>query len=140
MSTDVTPVSFRVDAEEKARIKKAADADGYKNVSRYARAVIFADLEDRDEDGCKQNADAADTDVNAKLTEDNKRLQDVNERLHEEITHLRELLKGKEAHIADLQMQVGFQTQIIQKALPPAQPPTEKLSWWQRRKRTKRKV
>jgi len=118
MSTNVTPVSFRVDAAQKKRIEQAAKADGYKKVGQYVRVVIIADLVDRDEDGRKPIVDETKTSVNETLTEDYKRLQHELGLKNAEMVNLKELLMAKDAHIKDLQLQVGFQMQQL--ALPPS--------------------
>jgi predicted transcriptional regulator len=110
-------LSLRVDDDTKAKIEAAAKEAGYATYAGYLRGAIQTALHREDirttgEDNVVQTSDAV--------------LQE-NTRLKREIELKDELIAGKEAHIADLQVQVGLLTRL---ALPP--PKKERKHWWER--------
>jgi Arc/MetJ-type ribon-helix-helix transcriptional regulator len=109
-------LSIRVTDEQKAAIDAAAKAAGYATYADYIRSVL---------QGVLQRT----TDVEQAKTDVVQRSTDV-ERLILEINLKDEIIKGKEAHIADLQVQVGLLTKL---ALPPHEE-VKKKHWWQRKR------
>jgi Arc/MetJ-type ribon-helix-helix transcriptional regulator len=106
-------LSVRVDDDTKKAIEEAAKKAGYSSYADFLRTTIKGVLQ-RPTDVVQVKADVVQcsTDV---------------ERLKREIELKDELIAGKEAHIADLQVQVGLLTRL---ALPP--PKKERKHWWER--------
>jgi Arc/MetJ-type ribon-helix-helix transcriptional regulator len=116
-------LSIRVDDATKAAVEEAAKAAGYSSYAEFLRSAIQGVLQRTT--GIEQ----AKTDVVQCST-------DV-ERLKLEIELKNEIIAGKEAHIADLQVQVGLLTRLA--LPPPAAKEAEKVKkhWWQHlRKKT----
>jgi Arc/MetJ-type ribon-helix-helix transcriptional regulator len=103
-------LSLRVDDATKRQIEEAAKAAGYSSYAEFLRATIQGVLQ-RTTDVVQCSTDV--------------------ERLKLEIALKNEIIAGKEAHIADLQVQVGLLTRL---ALPPPAAKEEekvKKHWWQ---------
>jgi Arc/MetJ-type ribon-helix-helix transcriptional regulator len=110
-------LSLRVDDATKRQIEEAAKAAGYSSYAEFLRATIQGVLQrTTDVEQAKTDVVQCSTDV---------------ERLKLEIDLKNEIIAGKEAHIADLQVQVGLLTRL---ALPPPAAKEEekvKKHWWQ---------
>ena len=124
-------LSIRVDNETKTKIEKATEAEGKKAYADFLREIIIADLVLRNEDGTKTQEEKRITTSSHVLQVDDVCNTPEYKQLLVELNLKNEVIKAKEAHIIDLQAQVGFQ--MRQLALPSigetGRAITEKKGW-----------
>jgi Arc/MetJ-type ribon-helix-helix transcriptional regulator len=126
----MTTLSIRVDDETKAKIDRAAKADGHSTYADFIRSVLTTELETRGEDGAKRAVIRDSTgEGKGTTTYDKIVLENELKTLKIEIALKDELLKAKEAHIGDLATQVGWYHRY---ALPPSTA-EKKQHWWKRK-------
>lgn len=123
-------LSIRVDDETKKKIDKATVAEGKTAYAEFLRDLIKNDLVLRNEDGVKPPRDERTTTSSPVIRSEDVCNTQEYKQLVMELQLKDELIRGKEAHIVDLQTQIGFQMQQL--ALPPAtEKRKKKRHWWQ---------